>query len=92
MGDSLRVGCDAIMLFTCQPHNSGVKTEQNSLNRFDTFLRRPVGYDDQRLAFGIYLRTMQGMTGDDVDILRQKLLESRQFGCFAGRLPSNDSS
>ena len=46
----------------------------------------------QRLTFWINVWAVEGMTGNNVDIFWQMLLESSDLRSFAGGLTSNDST
>jgi hypothetical protein len=47
---------------------------------------------DERLAFGVDARPVEGVAGYDADIGGEVLLESFNLWCFARRLAANDGA
>ena len=82
MSDSLGICCDPVMLLVRQVSNLTLEAAQDPLHQCQSFGSTPVVDDDQGLSFRGDSRSVHRVTGDDVDILGQVLLERRNLWCL----------
>src|SRR5690242_222293 len=82
MGDSLGICCDPVMLLVRQVSNLTLKAAQDPLHQCQSLGSTPMVDDDQRLSFRGDSRSVHRVTGDDVDIFGQVLLERRNLWCL----------
>lgn len=70
MCDGLGVCCDAVVLFGSEVDMLGVEASQDRLDFGERGVGCTVLDEDERLPPRINARTMQGVTGDDINIGR----------------------
>lgn len=92
MGHGLGVSCDAVVLLCCEIDVCAAEARENMLNFVEVGLGGAVLDEDKGLAFGIDVRAVEGMAADDVNVLREVLLEGSNLGGFARCLTSDDGT
>ena len=81
--DGLRVGRDTVVLLSRQVDMLGVETAEDRLNFVEGLIRGTVVDQHQWLPLGVNTGAMERVTGDDVHIARQILLEGLDLRVFA---------
>ena len=105
MGHGLRICCDPVVIFCCKIDIFGAQARKNPLDLstavsgisvFDDDLPSQLSYDCGRampyqgLTLRFHTRSVQRMTGNNIDVRRQVSLEGRHFRCFTRSLTAYD--
>lgn len=92
MCHGLGVSCDAVVLLGREIDVCAAETGENIFNFVKVGLRGTVLNEDEGLALGINVGAVEGVAANDVNIIREVLLEGSDLGSFARCLTSDDGT
>jgi hypothetical protein len=90
--DGLGVGGDAVVLGGGEVDEARAEAGEDGLDLAEGRVGRAVLDEDQGLVVGVDGRAVEGVAGDDVDVLGEVALKRLDLGGFAGRLGADDGA
>lgn len=91
MDDGLGVGGDEIVFFIGEVDEARFEGGEDTFDELARCIGGAVLCDDERLTFGGYRRSMEGVDGDDLHILWQPLFKRLDLRLLHARLSTDDT-